>query len=395
VVLATATLAFAAAVGLTRFGYTLIAPGMRAGLGLSATGIGSVASISLLSYLVCSLPAGALATRFGARRVVTSGLALAALGLAATSLAVDLPGAILPQMLAGGAVAAVIVPVLAVGSTWFPPHQWGRAGGVVVGGGGLGILGTGLLVPLFLGPDPVVGWRQAWLGLAGCVLLTAVVSGALLRDEPIARTVAGGPRPAARLVFRSLMVWRLGLIFLLYGLAYITYGAFFGLRLSQDAGLPTGEIARLWSLTGLAGMGGGLLAGLLSDRLGPRLTLCLLFALQGTSEALLGLGDALPWFAASAALYGLTVWAFAAVVSQACALVVGTALAPAAVSLAVVLMSVGQFSGPAIGGVLADAFGSYTPALLLAAAADLLGILGCLSLRIPSSAPAGPGLPRD
>ena len=72
---------------------------------------------------------------------------------------------------------------------------------------------------------------------------------------------------------------------------------------------------------------------------------------------------------------------FAGVIRAACGAAVGPALAPAGVSLAVVLMSVGQMIGPIVGGLLADPGGSFTRSLLVAAGADLLGLLGSLALR--------------
>jgi predicted MFS family arabinose efflux permease len=223
---------------------------------------------------------------------------------------------------------------------------------------------------------------MAWFGLAVCVFVVGLLATATLREPPSRGAGPGRPRPSMRAVFGSASVWQLGLVFMFYGVAYVTYGTFFAAHLARDAGLASDEIGRLWSLAGVVGLGGGILSGALSDRLGPRLTLMLLFVGQAIAEVTLALGQSPPLFLFSALLYGLTVWCFAAVVSAACALAVGPRLAPAAVSLAVVMMSIGQLSGPILGGLLADRFGSFSPALLLATAADVLGIVACAGMRL-------------
>ena len=79
------------ALGFVRFGYSLTLPAMQAGLGLTPSEMGLAAGCSHAAYLVCSLPAGALTTRFGARRVVAGGLVGAALGELATALSTGAP----------------------------------------------------------------------------------------------------------------------------------------------------------------------------------------------------------------------------------------------------------------------------------------------------------------
>ena len=381
--LASATLAFAAALGFIRFGFSLVLPSMRDGLGLTSADMGLIAGCSFAAYLACSLPAGALATRFGARRVVGGGLTLAAVGLALTGGANGMGWAIATQVLANGSAALVIVPALSVSPGWFPPRFWGLATGVVVGGGGLGFVASGIVIPALLALDPVAGWRMAWIGMAAFVVGVAVVATLLLR-EPSRATARPPLLEGLRAVYGSGAVWQLGLVFLMYGLAYITYGTFFAAHLITGRGMPIDEVGRLWAIGGVTGIFGGSLAGALSDRLGPRPTLALLFAAQGASVLALALGDGTGWYLFSALLYGLTVWSFAGVISAACGAAVGPALAPAGVSLAVVLMSVGQMIGPIVGGLLADPGGSFTRSLLVAAGADLLGLVGSLALRVTS-----------
>jgi MFS family permease len=381
-VLVAATLAFAVALGCVRFGFSLTLPAMQAALGLSAAEMGLIAGCSLAAYLCCSIPAGVLATRFGARRTVSGGLLVAALGVAVTALADGVPLLTVGQVIAGGAIAAVIVPALSISPGWFPPASWGLATGVVVAGGGLGFAVSGVLVPLLLQLDPVEGWRFAWVGLLVLVLGAMVLAFGLLREPP--RHLRRPPLLASlREVIGLGQIWHLGGIFFLYGWAYITFGTFFSGHLVLGRGLSTWEAGQLWALNGLAGIPGALVAGLAADRLGHRPTLALIYAAQGVSLLMLGLGTSWGWYAASAVLYGFTIWSFAGVISAACGLVAGPALAAAAVALAVTLMGIGQVIGPVVGGLTANPDGSFTTAFVIASLADLAGVVGALLLRLP------------
>lgn len=381
--LAAAAVAFLAAQGFGRFGFGLVLPAMRDGLGLSTGEMGVLAGIGLTAYCFSSAPAGALAVRFGTRWVVVAGLLGTAAGLAVTGLADGFATAALGQVLVGMTAPAAIVPVLAVGGRWAAPSFRGRATGLVVGGGGVGLLLAGLFVPLLLAPADTWAWRRAWWGLAGGVVLAAAVAAALLRDPPVRLRRAGRPGTAA--VYRSGAVWRLAGLFGLYGVAYIVYGTFFAAQLERH-GLDARTAGWIWGLAGLTATGSGLLGGVLADRLGPRPAMVALFALEGSGLALLAGGDGPGWFALSALLYGVSLWGFPAAFAKACAELVGPERAPAALGLLAATFAVGQAAGPLVAGLLADALGSLGPGLLLGALADGLGALGAWRLRAPPRA---------
>ena len=69
------------AIGLGSYGYSAILPEMQVRIGLSAQKAGSLASWNLVGYSLLTIAGGALAARFGTRRVVTVGILLSALGM--------------------------------------------------------------------------------------------------------------------------------------------------------------------------------------------------------------------------------------------------------------------------------------------------------------------------
>ena len=85
IVLACSTLVVFGALGLARFGYSIVLPAMQEGLGLDNTGAGALATANLVGYLALSLIGGALASRFGPRWVASLGMGLASLSMALSS----------------------------------------------------------------------------------------------------------------------------------------------------------------------------------------------------------------------------------------------------------------------------------------------------------------------
>jgi predicted MFS family arabinose efflux permease len=431
--LVAAAVAYLAAQGFGRFGFGLVLPAMRDALGLSTGEMGLLAGIGLAAYLFSSVPAGALAARIGSRWTIVAGLLGTAAGLAATGFANGFVVAAYAQAIVGASAPLAIVPILAIGGRWVRPSFRGRATGLVVAGGGIGLLLAGLIVPLLLAPGDPMAWRRAWWGLAAGVLAAAGVSAIFLRDPPpgylnldpsgsdhldsassgldpassgdshphppAARhpgfdpATSGQPEPGpavasrpltgqadagpdaqslAQAVYRRGAVWRLALVFGLYGVSYIVYGTFFVAHLERH-GLDAATAGRLWSLAGLVAIGSGLLGGALADRLGPSTALVIMFGLQGTGMATLALGDGIGWLTLSVVVYGVSLWGFPAAISKACTELVGPRLAPAALGLLAMAFALGQAGGPVVAGLLADRFASLAPGLLFGALCDAAG----------------------
>lgn len=395
VVLTVGTLITFGALGLARFGYSLLLPAMQTGLGLSNTGAGGLATANLTGYLALSLIGGALAARFGPRLVASLGLACAGVGMFFTGLANTLGVAMLFRAITGLGSGASNVPIMGLMSAWFSPRKRGLASGIAVAGSSLGLIIAGPLVPRVLEAFPEDGWRLSWYLFGGMALLLALLGAVTLRDDPSevglspfgeSRTgfsQAGGANKALQWgqVYGSFAVWHLGAVYAAFGFSYIIYMTFFVRYLVGELGYTRTAAGDLFMLMGWFSLACGLIWGGLSDRIGRRAALIIVYLIHALAYSLFVLWPATPGVTLSAVLFGLSAWSIPAIMAAVCGDVVGSRLAPAALGFVTLFFGIGQALGPSAAGALADARGSFKEALLLAAGTSLLGAAGAWLLK--------------
>ena len=409
------------ALGFARFGYTTILPSMKVGLNLNNSQMGLIATGNLIGYTAFSLIGGFLAARYGPRIIIVFSMFLAGITMVLTGLANGFAAALVYRFFTGFGSAGSNIPVMGLVSAWFAPRRRGMAAGFQVGGSGVALVVTGLLVPQVIAAWPGSGWRISWFILGGLVVLLGILSYAFLRNSPAekgllpvgaepeqpARPAAGGknqaspaggraqkgPSPAGEgkeklqwgNVYASLALWHLGLIYFMFGFSYIIYSTFFSAALVSDKGYTQAQAGSLWALVGVLSIFSGVLWGAVSDYLGRKYALAMIFGLQAICYALMGSGQAPGILVLSAVLFGLTCWSIPGVVAAACGDYVGSKLAPAALGMVTLCFAVGQALAPAVAGYLADLLRSFNPALFLAAGVAALGCLGSFTLRPPKA----------
>ncbi|MCX5772349.1 MAG: MFS transporter, partial [Candidatus Hydrogenedentes bacterium] len=266
VVLVTATVVVFGALGLARFGYAAVLPEMQRGLGLDNSEAGVLATANLFGYLLLALFGGALAAKFGPRVVIAGGMAVVGLGMLLTGAAQTFLAAGLFRALTGLGSGASNVPVMALLPAWFGPRRRGLAAGIGVAGSSVALIVVGPVVPRILTRFGEDGWRVTW-GLFGLTALAiAVLAAVLLRNSPGAMglaplggdgRVAAPPAAAAKKsglqwgrVYRSWVVWQVGLVYMAFGFSYIIYMTFFKKYLIGEAGCTQESAGNLFMLTG-------------------------------------------------------------------------------------------------------------------------------------------------
>ena len=396
-ILAAGTLVVFGALGLARFGYTMVLPAMQQGLGLSNTQAGALATFNLIGYLVLSVLGGALAARYGPRVVITVGLTVAAAGMLLTGLANSFATAAVWRVVTGLGSGASNVPAMGLLAAWFVQRRRGMAAGIGVTGSSLALILLGLLVPHVLSAYGWNGWRICWFLFAGITLGLAVLAFTILRNCPSelgllpmgatgeSRTIAAKVRELNwGRVYRSGVVWHLGLIYVAYGFSYIIYMTFFTKYLIAEGGYTQESAGRLFMLMGWLSLLCGLIWGSVSDRLGRKTALVIVYIIHSVAFGLFALWPSPPGFIISAVLFGLSAWSIPAIMAATCGDLLGPRLAPAGLGFVTLFFGIGQAAGPSVAGIIADAGHSLSPALLLAAGVALLGAVGSLFLSSTS-----------
>ena len=373
------------AIGLARFGYTMLLPAMKEGLRLSEIQLGDLAMGNMIGYLILSIVGGLLASRFSPRRIISLSMIAVGGSMILTGIASNFTTAFLFRFITGAGSGSANVPVMGLISRWFSTRRRGLASGIVVSGSGFGLLFTGLVIPRVLDRFGDASVRYSWFLLGIITLLIAALSYVLLRDKPQDKGLLpiGGsshaPTPPAssslqwRGVYKKPAVWYLASIYFLFGFSYIIYTTFFAHYLIQEQAMAAKTAGSLWSFIGTVSLVSGFVWGSLSDRTGRRFALVCVFFLQGVSFTLFGLWKATGGYYLSAFFFALTAWSIPAIVTATSGDLVGARLAPAALGFVTLFFGLGQAAGPFTAGRITDLSGSYSHAFLTAAAAAFLG----------------------
>jgi ACS family glucarate transporter-like MFS transporter len=252
---------------------------MREELALDPVAMGRVFSAFLLGYALCQVPAGMLADRFGARRV----LALASLSwvVALAAMAFVPSGAALPlllglRLLLGIGEAPTFPAAAQAISRHIPPEARGRANGLVVAAIGLG----SAIAPPFVGAVMVrFGWRAAIAASALPALAVALAWFAVRRMPPELLPPIGAapptqnaeltPSPASPFTSRSFVL--LTASYTLQGYVGYIFVFWFYLYLVDVRGFSLLKGALLSSLPWLLSIVSIPLGGAVSDALVKRL----------------------------------------------------------------------------------------------------------------------------
>jgi sugar phosphate permease len=391
--------------GFARFGYTMILPHMKDGLGLTKTQAGNLATGNFVGYLVLAIVGGFLAARYGPRVVISLSMLLIGVAMFLTGLAPSFQMALLWRTLTGVGSGGSNVPVMGLVSAWFGTKRRGLAAGIAAGGSSVGLAITGPLIPHIIDAYGADGWRYSWYYLGAMTVIIAILCFALLRNRPeekglMAIGLEGSPPPPPQdrpfgkaqdrasslqwgLVYKSGAVWHLALIYIMFGFSYIIYATFFADYLTGEAGFTKEAAGRLWMLVGLISFVSGFIWGTVSDVIGRKYGLALVYFLQGLCFLIFGLWKATPGYYLSALLFAFTAWSIPAIMAATSGDYLGPRLAPAALGFVTVFFGIGQAIGPTLAGYIGDFTGSYTWAFIIAGLAAFVGAGGALSLRPP------------
>ena len=345
-------------------GIPAIASLIRADLGLTLTQAGSFLSAYYIGPILLSLPAGAMADRWGVKPTLVLGQVVIGLGLIAVS-ASGSYGVLIPLMVFAGFGYGLLNPTSTKAvMAWFPARQ--RATVVGLKQVGLpfgGVLGAALLPALAL----ALGWRLAVVVSGALTLAGAAASVAIYRDAPEDAPPAKAPpgRSPVRVVLRHRGLWLVAISTLVFAGMQTVWMAFLVLYLQSVVGLTLLGASRYLALAQLGGMAGRVAFGMLSDRtFGGRRRAPLAIAGCGSAlcslaVAYTGAGSSALWLTVLALVFGFVGIGWNGVQHTLMAELAGARSAGTAVGMGLAIASLGVAIGPPIFGACVEAAGGY------------------------------------
>jgi nitrate/nitrite transporter NarK len=162
--------------------------------------------VQVVVYAGLQLPVGMALDRWGSRRLLALGAALAAVGQLGLVLASGVPMALVARVLVGAGDAATFVSALRLVPAWFPARRVPLLSQVL---GSFGQLGQVVSAVPFGWALHTHGWTVAFGGLAGFGALVTVVVWAGVRDRPPGAAAPGGHLPVSGIgaTVRSASTW--------------------------------------------------------------------------------------------------------------------------------------------------------------------------------------------
>ena len=322
-----------------------------------------ISSAMTLNFLVMGLGAfgwGVASDRFGTRIVVVLGALLLGLALLLASRAASLLQFQLTYgILVGLAASAFFAPMIAATTAWFEDN---RSLAVSLVSAGMGVAPM-TISPLARWLISTYDWRTAMLTIAIVAWSLLLPAALLVRRPPAATLLQSAPREGASAVsaieaLRSPQFLVLGLTFFACCAAHsgpifhmVSYAIF--------CGVPAMAAVSIYSLEGLAGLGGRLLLGVLADRLGAKPVLIAGLLVQALAIASYAFVSQLGEFYVLAVLFGTAYGGVMPLYAVLAREYFGQHLMGTVFGAATMLSSIGMAFGPLAGGWVFDTFAAY------------------------------------
>ncbi|MCU9956261.1 MFS transporter [Burkholderia sp. BKH01] len=330
--------------------------------GWSMTGISGAMTLGFIAMAFASMGWGSLSDRIGTRAVVVTGAVLLSASLALASRAPSLLAFQLTFGLAvGSATAAVFAPMMACVTGWFDTH---RSLAVSLVSAGMGMAPM-TMSPLAAWLVSTHDWRTSMLLVAALAAVVMIPVSLLVRRAPALDRAHAAPAPAgapaAMSVADALRSPQFMVLLLTNFFCCATHSGpiFHTVSYAVTCGIPLIVAVSIYSVEGLAGMGGRIVFGLLGDHVGAKRMLVAGLLAQALGALGYYFVRTLDGFYAVATLFGFI---YAGVMPLYSVLarenfplrMMGTVIGGCAMA-----GSLGMAAGPVAGGLIVDTFGGY------------------------------------
>ncbi|HEX8947807.1 MAG TPA: MFS transporter [Dissulfurispiraceae bacterium] len=394
VVVVTGTFCILACLGFGRFALGMLLPSMAQTLKLTYSQMGLISTANFIGYLVAVLVSGFWAARLGARKLIFISLMAVGISMVLISQAKSFGSLLVLYLITGLGSGASNVPMMGLIAAWFARSKRGKAAGFAVIGSGFAIVISGKLIPFVNALDGPGGWRLSWLILGSAVIAIAFFCLLLLRNRPeekglrpIGNEDAADPGPAHmggdRAIYKQKAIYLLGAIYFLFGYTYVIYATFIVTMLVKERGFSEFAAGNFWAWVGLLSLFSGPVFGTLSDKLGRKAGLIIVFSFQMLAYLLAASRLPDPFLYLSIGFYGIVAWSIPSIMVAAVSDYVGAERAIAGFGFITFIFGFGQIAGPVAAGALAEATGSFSGSFYMSAVFAGLAILLTTLLRKP------------
>ncbi len=351
--------------------------------------IALAASVLLLVFSIFMVVGGALEKKYGPRITATIGGLFICAGWILGYFTHSLIWLYLSYgVLCGIGTGLGYLPSISTGIKWFPDKR-GMITGIVVFGFGFG---SAFLAPLATRFIEVYGWRMTML-IYGCSLGTLIVGAAQFLKSPPDNWVPEGWTEVKQKVVEKinfsykemLKTSSFAVMFFTYTLSMIA-GMMSIVHLVpfvEDKGFSPIQAAFALTILSIGNGVGRIISGILSDKIGRKETLILIFNLIGITMLVLYYLNPLILIYLAAGSIGFCCGGFLAVYPPATADFFGPKFFGLNYGLLFIGYGVGCFIGPWFGGAVYDMTGSYSMAFNVAGVLALLGAITVFFLLKP------------
>lgn len=331
--------------------------------GWSHTAVSSAMTLNFLAMGAAGFGWGALSDRIGPRSVVLAGAVLLGLGLFLASRAESaLQFQLAFGLLVGIAVGTFFSPMIAAVMGWITEHRGLAVSLVSVGVG---------VAPMTMSPFAAwlitqMDWRSALVVLAVLAWATLVPAALFVRRPPQSEMTGGSGEDATHERSMTVRDAFVSLPFIVLALTFFACCAahagpiFHTVTYAMTCGLAPLAAVTIYSVEGLAGLGGRLALGVLADRLGVKRVLIAGLLIQAVGAFAFIFASRLGEFYAVAAIFGFAYGGVMPLYAVLAREYFGQRILGAVFGAAAMVSSLGMALGPALGGWIFDTFGRYT-----------------------------------
>lgn len=352
--------------------------------GWSRTGISGAMTLNFLVMGAGGFACGAASDRFGTRVVVLIGAVLLGLALVLASRAQSLlQFQLIYGVLIGLATSTFFAPMIAATTAWFDTQ---RSLAVSLVSAGMGV------APMTISPFArwlisAYDWRTAMSAIGILAWILLIPAALAIRSRPAHRHTdepplheAGAPELSVARALRSPQFLILGITFFACCAAH-SGPIFHMVSYAMTCGIAPMAAVTIYSVEGLAGLGGRLLFGVLADKFGAKRIVVAGLLTQALAMGVYMFVSHLGAFYMLAMVFGTAYGGVMPLYAVLAREYFGQKIMGTVFGAATMLSSLGMALGPLAGGWIFDAFGNYTW-LFLASCAVGLGATA-ISLAFP------------